>query len=157
VPYGFARHELGILVPATVERADVGPALNASVYLSHRDLTGKDTLREPDLVERLSKLSAADCLWAIARLSTRLAAETRPAESARLQGQLVRESSSPACSTTSGKTTAVKPRPAFAPYFKAIDHVKPKPPKADGKRGVTKAGATGVERALDTPWIEIRV
>jgi hypothetical protein len=42
-------------------------------------------------MERLSKLSAPDCLWAIARLSTRLAAETRPAESARLQGHLVRE------------------------------------------------------------------
>src|ERR1700691_5124671 len=91
VPHGFVRHELGILVPAAVERADAAPALNASIYLSHRDLTGKDALREPDLVERLHELSAVDCLWAIARLSTRLAAETCPAESARLQDQLVRE------------------------------------------------------------------
>ncbi len=46
-----------------------------------------------------------------------------------------------------GRIVAVKPRPAFAPYFKAIDEAKPKPPKADGKRGVTKAGATGLEPA----------
>jgi hypothetical protein len=78
-------------VPATVERADAAAVLNASVYLSYRDLTGGDALREPDLVERLRKLSAADCLWAIAHLSTRLAAETRPAESTRLQEQLVQE------------------------------------------------------------------
>ncbi len=78
-------------MPAKVERADEAPVLNAVVYLSYRDLTGGDTMREPDLVERLRELSAADCLWAIAHLSTRLAAETRPAERARLQERLVQE------------------------------------------------------------------
>jgi hypothetical protein len=42
-----------------------------------------------------------------------------------------------------GQIVAVKPRPAFAPYFKAIDEAKPKHPKADRKSGMTKAGATG--------------
>jgi DNA invertase Pin-like site-specific DNA recombinase len=45
---------------------------------------------------------------------------------------------------------AVKPRPEFARYFKAIDEARPKHPKADRKRGVTKAGATGVGRASGT-------
>jgi site-specific DNA recombinase len=43
-----------------------------------------------------------------------------------------------------GTIVAVKPRPAFAPYFKALDETRPKPPKADQKKGVTKAGTTGV-------------
>ena len=47
----------------------------------------------------------------------------------------------------SGTIVAVKPRPAFAGYFKAIDQARPKHPKADRKRGVTKAGATGLEPA----------
>jgi hypothetical protein len=91
MPRGFALHELGVLVPATAERTNTVPVLNASVYLSHRDLTGEDVLREADLVEWLRKLSAADCLWAIAHLSTRLAAETRPEQSVRLQERLVQE------------------------------------------------------------------
>ncbi len=90
-PRGFARHELGILVPATEARADPVPDLEATVYLSYLDLTGGVALREPDIVERLRRLSAADCLWAIAHLSTRLAAESRPSESARLQARLVQE------------------------------------------------------------------
>jgi hypothetical protein len=43
-----------------------------------------------------------------------------------------------------GAIVAVKPRPAFAPYFKALDETRRKPPKADRKKGVTKAGTTGV-------------
>ncbi len=46
-----------------------------------------------------------------------------------------------------GQIIAVKPRPAFAPYFKAIDEAKPKPPKANRQRGVTNTGATGLEPA----------
>jgi|SRR5271154_2211481 len=42
-----------------------------------------------------------------------------------------------------GTIVAVKPRPAFAGYFKAIDQARPKPPKADRKRGVTKAERRG--------------
>jgi hypothetical protein len=92
MPYrrGFTLHELGLLVPATGEQADAVRPLDAVVYVSHRDLTG-DVLSEPDLVERLRQLSAADCLLWIAHLSTRLAAETHPAESARLQERLVLE------------------------------------------------------------------
>jgi hypothetical protein len=56
-----------------------------------------------------------------------------------------------------GTIVAVKPRPAFAGYFMAIGQARPKPPKADRKRGVTKAGATGVDPAFVTPEIEIRL
>jgi hypothetical protein len=49
-----------------------------------------------------------------------------------------------------GMITAVKPRPAFAACFKALDQARPKPPRADQKRGVTKTGATGVKPAKDT-------
>jgi hypothetical protein len=57
----------------------------------------------------------------------------------------------------SGRIVAVKPRPAFAPYSKAIDEARPRTPKADRKRGVTKTGATGVEPAIVTSEIAIRV
>jgi hypothetical protein len=57
-------------------------------------------------------------------------------------------SSSTASSTTYGRTTArsspSKPRAAFAPYFKALEETRRKPPKDRRKRGVTKAGTTGV-------------
>jgi hypothetical protein len=43
-----------------------------------------------------------------------------------------------------GAIVAVKPRPAFVPYFKALDENRRKPPKTSRKRGVTKAGTTGV-------------
>jgi hypothetical protein len=50
-----------------------------------------------------------------------------------------------------GAIIAVKPRPTFAPYFRALDETRPKPSKADQKKGVTKAGTTGVEPGLYTP------
>jgi hypothetical protein len=56
-----------------------------------------------------------------------------------------------------GTIVAVKPRPAFAGYFKALDQAKSKHPKADRKRGVTKAGATRVKPSFVTPQIEIRL
>ncbi len=46
-----------------------------------------------------------------------------------------------------GRIVAVKPRPAFAAYFKALDQARPTPPKTRPMSGVTKAGATGVEPA----------
>jgi hypothetical protein len=46
-----------------------------------------------------------------------------------------------------GRIVAVKPRSAFAAYFKAIDQARPTPPKGKPKGGVTKAGATGLEPA----------
>ncbi len=46
-----------------------------------------------------------------------------------------------------GRIVAVKPRPAFAAYFKALDQARPTPPKTRPMSGVTKAGATGLEPA----------
>ena len=45
----------------------------------------------------------------------------------------------------------------LAAYFKALDKARPTPRKQGPKGGVTKAGATGVGHAIDTPWIEIRI
>jgi hypothetical protein len=56
-----------------------------------------------------------------------------------------------------GTIVAVNPRPAFARYFKAIEQARPKHPKANRKRGVTNAEATGVEAAFVASGIEIRL
>jgi DNA invertase Pin-like site-specific DNA recombinase len=50
-----------------------------------------------------------------------------------------------------GTIVAVKPRPAFASYFKALDQATTKHPEAHRQRGVTKAGATGVRPGLCPP------
>ena len=91
LPYGFGRHEFGLLVPITDEPGrSVVP--NVSVYLSHRDLPGTTgPLDQSGLVEGLQKLSAADCLWSLAHLSTRLFTETGPDASAQLQRRLMAE------------------------------------------------------------------
>ena len=88
-PRGFVEHELGLLVPAGQAAAKTQP-LNAGVYATYEDLTGV-TISRDDIVERLGKLSAADCLWAIAHASTRLFAAKAPAEHAHVQRQLVPE------------------------------------------------------------------
>jgi site-specific DNA recombinase len=46
-----------------------------------------------------------------------------------------------------GAIVAVKPQAAFAKYFVAANKARAKHPEADPKRGVTKAGATGLEPA----------
>ncbi len=88
-PRGFLEHELGFFVPAGSPRAATRP-LNASVYPTYKELTGREISRD-DVVERLSRLSAADCLWALAHASTRLFAAKTPDEYARLQRDLVPE------------------------------------------------------------------
>lgn len=54
-----------------------------------------------------------------------------------------------------GQIVAVKPRPAFTPYFTALDQIGAKPPKTGPKRGVTKAGATGL-RPVVYPRTSVR-
>jgi hypothetical protein len=88
---------------------------------------------DPDLDRAQELLGDFACFWH---------AEPNPAERRKLLASLFDH-----IWQDNGQIVAVKPRPAFAPYFKAIDEAKPKPPKADGKRGVTKAGATGLEPA----------
>jgi hypothetical protein len=90
LPFAFTQHELGFLVPP-LDSPPAAEATNASIYLTHHELTGGAAIREADLAERLRKLSAADCLWAIAHLNTRLFAATRPEGSAQLQRRLVQE------------------------------------------------------------------
>jgi hypothetical protein len=79
-------------------------------------------------------------------------AEPNPAERRRLLASLFDH-----VWQDNGTIVAVKPRPAFAGYFKAVDQAKSKHPKANRERGVTKAGATGVEAAFVASRIEIRL
>jgi hypothetical protein len=88
-PRGFVEHELGLLVPAGQAAGTTQP-LNAGVYATYRELTGV-AIRQEDIVDRLGKLSAADCLWALAHASTRLFAAKTPDEHAHVQRQLVQE------------------------------------------------------------------
>ena len=85
----YVRTELGILIPLL----DDQPALtvpSAEVYVSNRDL-GRPRMLEEALVNRLGRLSATDCLVAIAHLSTRLFAQTRPQAAAQLQRELAEQ------------------------------------------------------------------
>ncbi len=87
-PRGFVEHELGLLVPAG-QVAATRP-LSAGVYATYEELTGLP-IRHEDIVGRLGKLSAADCLWALAHASTRLFAAKTTNEHAQIQRQLVPE------------------------------------------------------------------
>lgn len=89
-PHGFGRHELGILVPIVAESAKP-PLPDAGVYPTYRELSGGETLGQSDVVEALRKLSAADCLWAIANINTQLFVETGPDTSAQFQRRLMAE------------------------------------------------------------------
>lgn len=88
-PRGFVEHELGLLVPAG-QVAGTRQPLNAGIYVTYQELTGI-VIRQEDIVDRLGKLSAADCLWALAHASTRLFAAKTPNEHAHVQRQLVQE------------------------------------------------------------------
>ena len=82
----YARTELGILIPVLTDQpAPTVPS--AEIYVSNHDL-GRPPMREEKLVDCLGRLSASDCLIAIAHLSTRLFAQTRPEETLQLQREL---------------------------------------------------------------------
>ena len=68
-----------------------------------------------------------------------LASRARPRRATQAHPQPLR----PTSGRTTGAIVAVKPRPAFAPYFKALDENRRKPPKADRKRGMTKRERRG--------------
>jgi hypothetical protein len=87
--YALSRSDLGLLVAA--RGGPLAPGVPAAdIYITGREVTGQQR-SEPELAERLSRLSAADCLLWIAHLQTRLFAETRPDESLELQRLLVHE------------------------------------------------------------------
>jgi hypothetical protein len=90
--YAFARHELGLLIPATAgARPELPGVPNADRYVTASELTGAPAVREQDLAARLGGLSAADCLVAIAHLSTRLFAQRTPQEGPGLQYELAEQ------------------------------------------------------------------
>jgi hypothetical protein len=90
--YAFTHHELGLLIPAFARFHSEAPAVpNADRYVTASELNGTQPVREQDIAARLRGLSVADCLVAIAHLSTRLYAQTTPHESPQLQHELAEQ------------------------------------------------------------------
>lgn len=85
----YARSELGLLIRISDPLSPV-TVPNAEIYLGDRDL-GRPPMGEDDLAELLRKMSASDCLVAIAHLNTRLFAESRPQQSQDLQRELIQQ------------------------------------------------------------------
>lgn len=67
------QHELGLYLPrsATLEVAPVGVP-HVGTYLTYSELTDRAPMSESEIIGQLKKMSAADCLLAIADLSVRL-------------------------------------------------------------------------------------
>jgi hypothetical protein len=86
----FRRHELGLYLPASSE-IEARPIRlpHVGTYLTYSELTGNPPLSENEIIERLRRLSAADCLLALAQLNTRLFAGGHPGINEGLQHELV--------------------------------------------------------------------
>jgi hypothetical protein len=95
----FRRTELGLWVPDAdpmPSGADVPPELrNCGTYLTYSDVLalhgGEGEMTEADLTQRLSRLSAADCLNFLGFLSARLGSSGGPRHVAELQRELIGE------------------------------------------------------------------
>jgi hypothetical protein len=46
--------------------------VNVGTYLTDSELTGNEPMAERDIIARLERMSAADCLLALAQLGTRM-------------------------------------------------------------------------------------
>lgn len=96
---GLRQNELGMWVPgsALATPAGGGPAelRNTGTYLTYSDVLAlagvEGTMSEADLLERLGRMSAADCLAFIGFLSARLGSSGSPQNSPALQRELIGE------------------------------------------------------------------
>jgi hypothetical protein len=72
-PQGRRRHELGLYLPrsAMLEGDPVGLP-HVGTYLTYSELTSRAPMSESEIIGQLKKMSAADCLLALADLSVRL-------------------------------------------------------------------------------------
>jgi urease accessory protein UreF len=86
----FRRHELGLYLPPSVEREAVSTSLPyVGTYLTYNELTGRAPIPEEEIIGRLEKMSAADCLLALAQLGARLFAGGSRGIDGQLQHELV--------------------------------------------------------------------
>jgi hypothetical protein len=86
----FRRHELGLLLP--LSNSTVRPVerfQHVGTYLTYRELTSGSSMSERGVVERLARLSAADCMFVLALLGTRLFAGENRGDDKDLQHQLI--------------------------------------------------------------------
>lgn len=67
-----SKEALGIWLPAASLREPTVPDYGFRTYLTYSEFAGTDPLPEDEIVARIERLSASDCLLAIAQLSTRL-------------------------------------------------------------------------------------
>lgn len=90
-PSQFRRHELGIFLPPSVDVDQAERALlpHMGTYLTYSELTGREPLAETEIIARLERMSAADCLLALALIGTRLVAGGDRNINDDLQGELV--------------------------------------------------------------------
>jgi hypothetical protein len=72
-PSHFRRHELGFFLPPSVEPEAVPPApSHVGTYLTYSELTDREPIPETEIIARLERMSAADCLLSLAQIGTRL-------------------------------------------------------------------------------------
>lgn len=85
----FRRNELGLYVPD--DRAVEVPRLpHSGTYITYSDIAKRD-ISEEAIVERLAQLSAEECLYQIADISTRLFSATNPAAELEAERQIIRD------------------------------------------------------------------
>jgi hypothetical protein len=90
IPRRFQQHELGLLLPlssSTVRPPE--PARHVGTYLTYGELTSGPLMSERGVVERLTRLSAADCMFVLALLGTRLFAGQNRGGDEDVQHQLI--------------------------------------------------------------------
>jgi len=89
-PSSLSRHELGFYLPSTIQ-STAGPPLLPYVrtYLTYSELTDGEPMPETEIIAQLKRMSAADCLLALAQLGTRLFAGDDQGIDGRVQHELV--------------------------------------------------------------------
>jgi hypothetical protein len=72
-PSNLRRHELGLYLPSSFEGEEVAPALpQVGTYLTYSELTHREPIPETEIIGQLERMSAADCLLALAHIGTRM-------------------------------------------------------------------------------------
>ena len=84
------RHELGLYLPRSVSlEAAPDEVPHVGTYLTYSELTRNAPMSEIEIIDQLKKMSAADCLLALADIGVRLFAGENRGLHGGLQGQLI--------------------------------------------------------------------
>lgn len=92
LPDGFSEHWSGLAIPGELSSAPRDPVPYTATYLTYAELMGREPLTEEEIIQRLELLSVADCIAAIADISTRLYESTSdPGAALTVQEALIRQ------------------------------------------------------------------